>query len=145
MTSVSFTCMNKLSDYDPYIGTLQLIPEKTTRNSHRNARRNHHRESRNYCSRSVFRFWNEKRLWTIVSWFWWGFRFAFRWLFRVVFSGTGCSTIQPVSIQYTAMKFVLYTSRDSFICVTWLIHMSYITHLYLWAVALFIGITNINE
>jgi len=40
-------------------------------------------ESRNYRSRSFFKFPNEKRPRMIISWFRIGFRFASRWLFRV--------------------------------------------------------------
>jgi len=39
-------------------------------------------ESRNCCSRSLFKFSNEKTPRTIDSWFWWGFRCAFRRPFR---------------------------------------------------------------
>jgi len=94
----SFTCMNTLHCdirlQFLYWHCAAHTREDATRNSHRNAQRNPHQESKNYCSRSLFRFWNEKRPGTIVSWFRWGFRFAFRRLFRVICSETGCTTIR---------------------------------------------------
>ena len=67
-------------------------------------------ESGHYCSRSLFKFWSEKRHITTVSRFCFGFRLAFWWPFESHLVGNGCTdTLEDANFKTSNNWFVNHT------------------------------------
>jgi len=74
-------------------------------------------ESWYYCSRSLFTWKFEKSHKTVVSWFWWGFRFAFRSPFRVSSSTERAVYNTYVLYTYEQLKTSMYVYMCMYTCV----------------------------